>query len=130
MMGSHLLTAAQRRLDGDTGPTASGSAGLSGSKAIAWALLGSGGDGRFAGLAPAAPARGAICGGGGGGPGLAPTLLQRLAHPRQLQVPVVLLGDIQLLGRAVRVADRQLIGLTGRNLGLVEIRNIHRNRLG
>ena len=54
-----------------------------GSKAIASAVLGSGGDGRFAGLASAALARGAAprC---GGGPGLAATLLQRLAHPGQV----------------------------------------------
>src|SRR5215218_10970143 len=40
--------------------------GWQGAKAIAWALLGSGGDGRFAGLAPAALAGGAVRGGGGG----------------------------------------------------------------
>jgi hypothetical protein len=102
--------------------------GWQGAKAIAWALLGSGGDGRFAGLAPAALAGGAVR--GGGGPRLAATLLQRLTHPGQLQVTVVLLGDIEPLGRAIRVADRQLIGLTSRDLGLVEVRNIHRDRLG
>ena len=64
------------------------------------------------------------------GPGLAATLLQRLAHPGQLQVAVVLLRDIELLGRAVGVPDRQLIGLTRGDLGLVEIRHIHRDRLG
>src|SRR6266545_3990816 len=88
----------------------------------------SGGGRRLAGLARAALARPA--GRRGGGPRLAPTLLQRLAHPRQLQVAVVLLGDIELLRRAVRVADRQLIGLARGDLGLVEVRNIHRDRLG
>src|SRR4029453_6097508 len=72
------------------------------------ASLGSGGDGRFRGLAPAALARSAVR--RGSRPGLAATLLQRLAHARQLQVAVVLLGDIELLGRAIWVADRQLIG--------------------
>src|SRR6266545_3439370 len=88
----------------------------------------SGGGRRLAGLARAARARRA--GRRGGGPGLAPTLLQRLAHTRQLQVAVVLLGDIQLLRRAVRVAVRQLIGLTCGDLGLVEVRNVHCDRLG
>jgi hypothetical protein len=32
-------------------------------------------------------------------------------------------GDIELLGRAVGVADRQLIGLASGDLGLVEVRN-------
>src|SRR5215218_9013635 len=85
----------------DSGPPASRSARCQGSSATAPAFLGSGRDGRLAGLAPTALARGTIR---RGGPGLAPTLLQRLAHPRQVQVAVVLLGDIQLLGRAVRVA--------------------------
>ena len=66
----------------------------------------------------------------GGGPGLAATLLQRLAHTRQLQGTVVLLGDVELLGCAVRVTDRQLIHLTRGDLGLVDVRNIHRDCLG
>ena len=102
--------------------------GCQGCWAIAPAVLGSGGHGRFAGLAGAALARGAVR--PGDGPGLAPTLLQRLANTGQLQVTVVLLGDIELLGRAVRVADRQLVSLTGRDLRLVEVRDIHPDRLG
>src|SRR6266545_4124137 len=110
-----------------TKPTASRAARCQGS----WRSPGgsqSGGGRRLAGLARAARARRA--GRRGGGPGLAPTLLQRLAHTRQLQVAVVLLGDIELLRRAVRVADRQLIGLTRGDLGLVEVRNVHCDRLG
>src|SRR5829696_9589597 len=116
-----------RHSTSETRLTASRSAGRSRLQGDRSASLGSGGDGRFAGLAPATLARGAVR---GRGPGLAATLLQRLAHPGQLQVAVVLLGDIELLGRAIWVADRQLIGLTGRNLGLVEVRNIHGDRLG
>jgi hypothetical protein len=43
---------------------------------------------------------------------------------------VVLFGDVELLGRAVGVADRQLIGLASGDLGLVEVRNVHCDRLG
>jgi hypothetical protein len=88
----------------------------------------SGGGRRLAALARAALARGD--GRDGSGRGLTPTPLQRLPHTRQLQVPVVLLGDIKLLRRAVRVADRQLIGLARGDVGLVEVRNVHRDRLG
>ena len=91
-------------------------------------VLGSGGGGRLAVLARAALARGG--GRRGGGSGLASTLLQRLALAREVQVAVVLLGDVELLGRAVGVADRQLIGLTAGDLGLVEVRNVHCDRLG
>jgi hypothetical protein len=56
-------------------------------------FLGLGRDGRFAVLARAALARSG--GRRGGGPGLAATLLQRLAHPGQLQVAVVLLGEVR-----------------------------------
>src|SRR5919107_3364552 len=66
----------------------------------------------------------------GGGPRLAATLLQRLVHVLQLQGTVVLLGDVQLLGCAVRVPDRQLIHLTRGDLRLVDVRDIHRDRLG
>jgi hypothetical protein len=116
-----------RHSTSETRLTASRSARRSRLQGDRSASLGSGGDGWFAGLAPATLARSAVR---GRGPGLAATLLQRLAHARQLQVAVVLLGDIELLGRAIWVADRQLIGLTGRDLGLVEVRNIHRDRLG
>jgi hypothetical protein len=60
-------------------------------------------------------------------PGLRPRFFSVLPTPAKLQVPVVLLGDVQLLGRTVRMADRQLIGLARGDLGLVEIRNIHRD---
>jgi hypothetical protein len=117
-----------RHSTSETRLTASRSARLSRLQGDRSASLGSGGDGRFADLAPATLARGAVR--RGSGPGLTPTLLQRLAHARQLQVAVVLLRDIKLLGRAIRMADRQLIGLASGDLGLVEVRNIHGDRLG
>jgi hypothetical protein len=74
-----------------TRPTYRGRPGGQGCWVIARRVPRSGAGGRLAGPARARAAR------RGGGPGLAPTLLQRLADTLQLQVAVVLLGDVELL---------------------------------
>src|SRR5215207_1605612 len=61
---------------------------------------------------------------------LAAALLERLAETLELQVTVVLGRDVELLGRAVGVADRELVGLPLGNLGPVDVRDVHGDRLG
>src|SRR5215212_5379395 len=61
---------------------------------------------------------------------LAPALPERLAEALELEVPVVLGRDVQLLGRAVGVTDGQLVRLALGNLGPVDVRDVHGDRLG